>query len=92
MRRVFHIIIITIQLESQRIHIFTHFLFGLLRIREYDRTFNDLPGLMANVSTVLLPSKYAYSGGVSFAIHKTVFHFFFFAFSRLVYYWLAIYN
>lgn len=43
-----------------------------VEIREYDRTFNDLPGLMANVSTVLLPSKYAYSGGVSFAIHKTV--------------------
>ena len=52
------------------------FTFGLLRIRKYDRTFNDLAALMANVNTVLLPSKYAYSGGVSFAIHETVFQFF----------------
>jgi len=43
-----------------------------VEIRKYDRTFNDLPALMANVNTVLLPSKYAYSGGVSFAIHETV--------------------
>ena len=42
------------------------------RIREYGRTFMDMPRLMNNVSSVLLPSKYAYSGGASFAIYETV--------------------
>jgi len=32
----------------------------------------DMPRLMNNVSSVLLPSKYAYSGGASYAIYETV--------------------
>ena len=43
-------------------------------MRKYDHAFDDLPDLVADVNTVLLPSKYAYSGGVSFAIHETVFN------------------
>ena len=44
----------------------------LIRVREYGRTFMDMPRLMNNVSSVLLPSKYAYSGGASYAIYETV--------------------
>lgn len=33
----------------------------------------DMPRLMTNVTSVLLPSKYAYSGGASFAIYETVY-------------------
>jgi len=43
-----------------------------VEVRKYDHAFDDLPDLVADVNTVLLPSKYAYSGGVSFAIHETV--------------------
>ena len=34
--------------------------------------FADLPRLVAGVNSVLLPSKYAYSGGASFAIYESV--------------------
>ena len=42
------------------------------RVRDYEDVFKDLPELTAKINSVLLPSKYAYSGGVSFAIYETV--------------------
>ena len=46
-----------------------------VRIRKYDNVFNDLPRLIEPLQSVLLPSKYAYSGGVSYAIYETVYVF-----------------
>ncbi|XP_059350232.1 xaa-Pro aminopeptidase ApepP-like isoform X2 [Daphnia carinata] len=42
-----------------------------VEVRHYDNVLNDLPVLTENVDSVLLPSNYAYSGGVSFAIYQT---------------------
>lgn len=47
-------------------------IFVLSSIRRYENVFTDLPRLTAKINSVLLPSKYAYSGGVSFAIYETV--------------------
>lgn len=43
-----------------------------VEIRRYENVFNDLPRLTAKANSVLLPSRYAYSGGVSFAIYETI--------------------
>ncbi|EFX71626.1 hypothetical protein DAPPUDRAFT_59926 [Daphnia pulex] len=42
-----------------------------VEVRGYEAVFKDLAVLAQNVSSVLLPSTYAYSGGVSFAIYET---------------------
>ncbi|KAK4027526.1 hypothetical protein OUZ56_016571 [Daphnia magna] len=43
-----------------------------VEVRHYENVFNDLPVATKNVDSVLLPSNYAYSGGVSFAIYETI--------------------
>ena len=43
-----------------------------VEIRHYDQVFKDLPKLVASVNSVLLPSKYAYSGGASFAVYELI--------------------
>ncbi|XP_046656109.1 xaa-Pro aminopeptidase 1-like isoform X1 [Daphnia pulicaria] len=43
-----------------------------VEVRAYEAVFKDLAVLAQNVSSVLLPSTYAYSGGVSFAIYETI--------------------
>uniref|UniRef100_A0A0N8B2S8 Putative Xaa-Pro aminopeptidase n=1 Tax=Daphnia magna TaxID=35525 RepID=A0A0N8B2S8_9CRUS len=43
-----------------------------VEVRHYENVFNDLPVSTKNVDSVLLPSNYAYSGGVSFAIYETI--------------------
>jgi len=51
--------------------IINHFCY-ISRIREYQDIFSGLSNLVANASTVLVPSTLAYSGGASFAIYQTV--------------------
>ncbi|XP_045034840.1 xaa-Pro aminopeptidase ApepP-like [Daphnia magna] len=43
-----------------------------VEVRHYENVFNDLPVSTKNVDSVLLPSNYAYSEGVSFAIYETI--------------------